>query len=436
LLHWATKLGTSAYQAAQHGVEGTEEINAEGRISPVVPMATRPRSLFGKFLTVVEGAQERLKDATLSETIESLLERVDYRGHLIDGTEEGNDRWQNVQELVSKLHDYDNMDGESALRAFLEEAALVQAADGLESDAGTVTLITLHAAKGLEFPIVFIVGLEDGISPHSRAIGPEGTQDQMEEERRLLYVGVTRAEKRLFLVYAAERTLYGERREQMRSLFLDDVPADLLTLSFSQAGGGGLRPADRTDRSFGGRSDGWGRRASSGYGSRGEAARYGEPRTPAQYKPSGMPGRNGGGLPITPRPFPTRDPYADLDVGVGARGQSGASAYDDLGVDHDAAPDVGFDSEPAPRTISPSYQPSLFTPARGPVKPPRSIGPAGPAREPRFGKGERVQHTEYGLGTVVVTGFAGAEELVLVKFDQRPDKPKNLSLSIHRLERA
>ena len=207
-----------------------------------VPMATRPRSLIGKFVAVIEAAQERLKDATLAETIESLLERIEYKEHLVDGSEEGNDRWQNVQELVTKLHDYDNMDGEAALRAFLEEAALVQAADSLESaEAGAVTLITLHAAKGLEFPIVFIIGLEDGISPHSRAIGPDGSIDQLEEERRLLYVGVTRAEQRLFLVYAAERTLYGERREQMRSCFLDDVPPHLLTMSFSQMAGGAGR---------------------------------------------------------------------------------------------------------------------------------------------------------------------------------------------------
>jgi DNA helicase II / ATP-dependent DNA helicase PcrA len=217
LQHWAVRLALSAFEAAKLAAESTEEIGPDGRIAPAVPMATRPRSLIAKFVDVIEGARERLKEATLSETVESLLERVDYRGHIVDGSEEGNSRWENVQELVSKLHDYDNLGGEAALRTFLEEAALVQAADGLETDAGTVTLITLHAAKGLEFPIVFIIGLEDGISPHSRAIGPDGSPDQLQEERRLLYVGVTRAEQRLYLVYAAERTLYGERREQLRS---------------------------------------------------------------------------------------------------------------------------------------------------------------------------------------------------------------------------
>jgi hypothetical protein len=140
-----------------------------------------------------------------------------------------------------------------------------------------------------------------------------------------------------------------------------------------------------------------------------------------------------------PRQPARRDPYADLDAGVsdwdtGAGGRGGASGSEDLGIDYDTTPDLGFDSSPAPRAIPPSsFQPSLFTPARGPVKP---IKPAGPQRQTRFGKGERVRHPEYGLGTVVVASFAGTEELALVSFDQRPDKPKNLSLSIHRLDPA
>ncbi len=165
LLIWAARLNLSGYEVAKLAADGSEEIGPDGRIAPVVPMATRPRTLIGKFVAVIEQAQERLKDASLAETIESLLERVEYKEHLVDGTEEGNDRWQNVQELVTKLHDYDNMSGEDGLRASLEEAALVQAADSLESaEAGAVTLITLHAAKGLEFPVVFIIGLEDGIA--------------------------------------------------------------------------------------------------------------------------------------------------------------------------------------------------------------------------------------------------------------------------------
>ncbi|MGE3912098.1 MAG: ATP-dependent helicase [Chloroflexota bacterium] len=428
LLQWAARLALPAYETARLAAEGAEEINHEGRIAPVVPMATRPRSLIGKFVGVIEAAQERLKNATLSETIESLLERVQYRDHLVDGTEEGNDRWQNVQELVTKLRDYDGMDGETALRSFLEEAALVQAADGLESgEAGAVTMITLHAAKGLEFPIVFILGLEDGISPHSRAIGAEGSQEQLEEERRLLYVGVTRAEQRLFLVYAAERTMYGERREQMRSMFLDDIPPQHLTLSFSQASGGARQP----ERSFGGRGgSGWGRGSSSGFGSRGEAARYGRNREPAPFKPSGMPGRDGGRL----QQFPAaRRSFADLDTGLGGRrGSSSSSDFDDLGVTGDAPLDLGFDVGPAapPARPAPARQQPMFTPARG------LSASSAPRRESRFGKGQRVRHPEYGLGTVVIASFAGTEELVLVTFDSRPDKPKNLSLSIHRLDPA
>ncbi|MFN8635855.1 MAG: UvrD-helicase domain-containing protein [Chloroflexota bacterium] len=421
---WASRLGLPEYEAAKLAAAGTEEIGADGRIAPVVPMATRPRAMIGKFVDAIEGAQERLGEATLSEAIEALLERIDYRGHVADGSSESEDRWRNVQELVTKLHDYDNMDGNAGLRAFLDEAALVQAADSLaDADAGAVTLITLHAAKGLEFPIVFLVGLEDGIAPHSRAIGENGTLEELQEERRLLYVGVTRAEQRLFLVYAANRTLYGELREQVRSMFLDDIPADLLSASFSQVAGG----SRTTERRLPGR-DPWGRGSSSGYGSRRESG-YGSRRDdnwrsqpPAAFRPSNMPGRGspppasslGNGRPAQWRP--ARDPYADLDVGVGADADSSSGSSLDLGLN---------DGPATPR----ERQQPLFTPAR-------ASKAANPSREPRFGKGQRVRHPEYGLGTVVVASFAGSEELVLVKFDSRPDKPKNLSLAIHRLDPA
>jgi len=423
LQRWAARLAVPSFQAAKLAAEGTEEIGGDGRIAPVVPMATRPRSLVGKFVTVIEGAQERLQDATLAETIESLLERVEYKDHLVDGSEEGNDRWQNVQELVTKLHDYDNMPGDAALRAFLEEAALVQAADELESgEAGAVTLITLHAAKGLEFPIVFIVGLEDGISPHSRAIGPDGSMDQLEEERRLLYVGVTRAERRLFLVYAAERTLYGERRDQMRSCFLDDVPPHLLMMTGSQMNGGsraGDRLLTQSRNSWGGRG------SSSGYGSRGEAAaRYRQP--PAAFKPSGMPGRNGGSGPQVPV---TRGSGGSLDTGLGGRSEQyeRLPGFDDLGVAADDGPDLGVSARSS----------DTVAPARTPTPPSaRPSIPKSQLREARFGRGERVKHLDYGAGTVIASSVVGSEELVLVRFDSRPDKPKNLSLSIHRLEPA
>jgi DNA helicase-2/ATP-dependent DNA helicase PcrA len=416
---WAARLAVPLFQVTKLAAEGTEEIGGDGRIAPVVPMATRPRSLVGKFVAVIEGAQERLADATLAETIESLLERVEYKDHLVDGSEEGNDRWQNVQELVTKLHDYDNMPGEAALRSFLEEAALVQAADELESaEAGAVTLITLHAAKGLEFPIVFIVGLEDGLSPHSRAIGPDGSMEQLEEERRLLYVGVTRAEQRLYLVYAAERTLYGERRDQVRSCFLDDVPPHLLTLTGSQAGLGS-RPGDRL---LGQSRSSWGRGSSSGYGSRGEAAaRYRQP--PAAFRPSGMPGRDGGAWPQVPG---GRRSGSDADTGLGERYER-LPGFDDVGVGADDGPDLGVAarSPEAPASARPA------TPASA-----RPSVPKSQLREARFGRGARVTHLDYGAGTVIASSVVGSEELVLVRFDNRPDKPKNLSLSIHRLEPA
>ena len=303
------------------------------------------------------------------------------------------------------------MSGEDGLRAFLEEAALVQAADSLESaEAGAVTLITLHAAKGLEFPVVFIIGLEDGIAPHSRAIGPDGSMDQLQEERRLLYVGVTRAMQRLFLVYAAERTLYGERRDQMRSCFLDDVPPHLLTMSASQMSGG-VRSGDRLlSQSRGG----WDRGSSSRYGSR---------------------GRGGGSVPagagIVPAVEDAGPKRRGLAAGAGRHGtrtRTTISAWmPTIGRISGSRPRAGRCRRRAP---APPARPS-GTNGRG-----RADAKAAAAREPRFSRGQRVKHLDYGTGTVIASSVVGSEELALVRFDSRPDKPKNLSLSIHRLEPA
>jgi len=119
-------------------------------------------------------------------------------------------------------------EGQTPLSLFLEEVSLISDIDDYEPDSGAVTLLTLHMAKGLEFPVVFIAGLEDGILPHSRSIEAED-QEEMAEERRLAYVGMTRAKKRLQLIHASRRTVWGQSEDQMPSRFLDEVPENLLT---------------------------------------------------------------------------------------------------------------------------------------------------------------------------------------------------------------
>ena len=149
------------------------------------------------------------------QLLEKIIKMFDYRAHLDDGTPSGESRLENVAELVGVAKTFQN------LTEFLEEVALVSSADQTADRA--VTLMTLHAAKGLEFPVVFMVGMEEGIFPGQRA---EYEPAAMEEERRLAYVGMTRAREELILIFASSRSLYGSRRSNPPSRFLTDIDAD------------------------------------------------------------------------------------------------------------------------------------------------------------------------------------------------------------------
>jgi DNA helicase-2/ATP-dependent DNA helicase PcrA len=175
-------------------------------------------SSFGSHLEGWRVAAGELSPLSLMDRI---LGDIDYRSYIDDGTEEGNDRWENVMELRRLAAEYQ----ERSLGEFLEDVALVSDQDTLATSASVPTLLTLHAAKGLEFPIVFIVGLNDGTLPHSRSFeDPEA----MQEERRLFYVGITRAKDRLYLVFAQNRSAYGYAEPAEPSRFLADIPERLL----------------------------------------------------------------------------------------------------------------------------------------------------------------------------------------------------------------
>jgi DNA helicase-2/ATP-dependent DNA helicase PcrA len=153
--------------------------------------------------------------------LDRILEDIGYHTYIDDGTDEGRDRWENVMEMRRLAAEFKDL----GLESFLEQVALVSDQDTLENGANVPTLLTLHAAKGLEFPIVFIVGLTDGILPHSRSFeDPE----EMMEERRLFYVGITRAQNQLYLVYSQNRSSFGYAEPVEPSRFLEDIPADLI----------------------------------------------------------------------------------------------------------------------------------------------------------------------------------------------------------------
>ncbi len=163
----------------------------------------------------------------LLDVLRQVLKFSGYEVFLRDGSEEGEGRWENVQELFNVAGSFSKMPWKDGLNKFLEEVALMTQADEVDLDSPKVTLMTLHQAKGLEFETVFMVGLEEGLLPHSRSLlEPK----EIAEEVRLAYVGVTRAKKRLFLVYAQSRQTYGSRNMSVPSRILKAIPEDLLEI--------------------------------------------------------------------------------------------------------------------------------------------------------------------------------------------------------------
>lgn len=172
---------------------------------------------------LIASYQSQLEELTPASLIDSLIRRLDYLHYLEDGTPQGEARVENVRELLSVAAEYQG----AGLPAFLEEIALITDLESADFGSDIVTLMTLHSAKGLEFPVVFITGLEESVFPHSRSFYD---QQEMEEERRLMYVGMTRAKQELFLSYATQRILYGGRLTNPPSRFLADIgpAADLV----------------------------------------------------------------------------------------------------------------------------------------------------------------------------------------------------------------
>jgi len=173
--------------------------------------------------------RERAKSASLAELFDDIVEKTGYRDSLRN-TEDDLDRWANLLELRADLERYESIDPAEALTAYLEQVSLIADVDSMKDDQhGQVTLITLHSAKGLEFPVVFISGVEEGLLPISRALESEAFDTTaLEEERRLFYVGVTRAEKVLYLTFAANRMTYGRYQSGVPSRFLEAFPAELV----------------------------------------------------------------------------------------------------------------------------------------------------------------------------------------------------------------
>lgn len=212
LFAWGETFTDGAWGALQALARGEES-----------PLGGRARNVLTPFATMLMNLRERIETSTPLELLDMVLDETRYMEHLQrDRSEQGVDRVENVIELRRVANEY----ATTNLAEFLNELALVSDVDALmrQKNFDAPTLLTLHAAKGLEYPVVFIVGLEEGILPHNRSLEDE---NQMAEERRLMYVGLTRAKDHVYLVYAFRRMMWGHQDMTVPSRFLENIPPDI-----------------------------------------------------------------------------------------------------------------------------------------------------------------------------------------------------------------
>ena len=213
-------LGTWLLAAQQAGMDPIA-FGVDPRAAEALPKAKHEAIV--ALCTLIVQSRDYAQTHTVAELLAHLYTESGYKAFVNDGTEEGAVRQENIQELYSSV--LAQASGMEGVTVFMEHSALASDTDAIDEESGRVHMMTLHSVKGLEFPVVFVIGMEEGLLPHSRAMAQ---YDEMEEERRLAYVGVTRAKKRVFFVHARQRVLFGSAQINMRSRFYDDMPQELL----------------------------------------------------------------------------------------------------------------------------------------------------------------------------------------------------------------
>lgn len=189
------------------------------------------------FVTFIQTMRSKLGEISLSDLLMEIIESTGYIKELeLEGTEEAQSRIENIEELQGKLRTYEQNEEQPTLSGFLEEVALVAEVDKLDNSSDYVTLMTLHSAKGLEFPNVYLAGMEDGLFPSYMSITSDHAQEEVEEERRLAYVGITRAKEHLMLTCAKQRMVHGRTQYNRLSRFIEEIPQEYLQSKLSSAG--------------------------------------------------------------------------------------------------------------------------------------------------------------------------------------------------------
>ena len=221
LTRWANGQSISLFEAMERVAQESTDGASAGH--PVSPRIARPIAGFVKLL---RGLMEEAQRLNVVEIIDAVLERTGYREYLFDRVERAEERWENVMELRNTGQEYALIEPPNGLTQLLERLALVADVDDYEESSDALTLITLHQAKGLEFPVVLMVGMEEGLLPHSRSLD---NSEELEEERRLCYVGMTRSKERLYLLRAFRRGFIGGSGPTGPSRFLYEIPGHLIT---------------------------------------------------------------------------------------------------------------------------------------------------------------------------------------------------------------
>jgi len=364
------------------GITTWEAIEAAGR-GEVEGLTPRARTNLADFAALIRRLRSRVGVLNLPELLDETLEASGYRAMLADGSEDGEERWANLLELRAVTTRYDDLSPDDALDRLLEETALVADQDSYEGDADAATLITLHAAKGLEFPVVFIAGLEEGVFPHSRALDDE---KELEEERRLAYVGMTRAMRRLYLSHAWRRATWGMGQASLPSRFLLEIPAELMIGPDLSTGAAGL-DVD-LDLAFGARG----------------TTRFGRPLGRGTAERSVPAYRQGSGVPGAPRDGEAFRPSRDL-----------------------AAKREAFEAGAPSGSL---VRQGSGAAAGGAARPPRALIPG----ERQYRDGDRVRHARWGDGIVVTSKLTRSDEEITVAFKDPAVGRKTMLASLANLD--
>lgn len=382
------------------------EPGAMGWGSGPLPWNRRAHELLLAYARDLDAMITGLRTLSLPDLLDLLLKRTGFREYLLEHRDDnGEERWENVQELKSVVTEYGASGADEGLRLFLENAALVSDADTIRAGPrdDVVTLMTLHTAKGLEFPAVFIVGMEEGIFPHSRAL-EEGNID---EERRLCYVGITRAMQALYLVGCRSRSFRGMFVENDPSRFLGELPGELVRW----VDGNGFR-LDAA-RVMAMQSGAW-----PGHGTSRAAGSWGGGS--ATGSPSNLPNRpvdTNRSLP-TGAPTPIR-PWSGQATRVGG---PPATRQASPGLSGPGTPSNRPFNGPTPTPLRPGLENIPGLRRASDLAPGIRQGqtpPAPPAPpSPTYGLDERVRHPSFGDGTVIqIEPGRGTEVMIQVKFD-------------------